>query len=460
MAEDGVYCCGHRPDPGKHIMEGTFEIDHSPWLCLPSASQSLAILIYSQKGDASTMNGLKSKNADMMQRKEIDHERETQAANENNKIQIQVPGGARIRASSYIFHWKLVKLRRKELEKLRGGSNDERKPWDRIYQYDYYNDLGEPDNGQEYARPVLGGSTEYPYPRRLRTGRPPCHHDHSTESRPASIFQTYVPPDERISPDKLEELRVNFVDALVRFLSPKQNQPPGSNQELPDFIKKIVHFFVPSAAFSTGDFKFILSIINFFRRKPKSSSDQETHRLDPAEDMYDIFAEKEVKEMEEWVKQELKKFVPNEIFNQVANNATKRNQLDSQLPSIIAEQRDAWKRDVEFGRQLLAGTNPVRIRHLKEISTLRKEIWSPERLQSVERWISTFNDYFILEHHEYLMPYLNMINGKGVSAYATRTLLRVYSDGGIDPYDIELSLPDSESSMVVRWNEGFRWELA
>ena len=70
----------------------------------------------------------------------------------------------------------LVELRKKELQKLRGGSKDERKPWDRIYEYDYYNDLGDPDNGREYARPVLGGSTEYPYPRRLKTGRPPCQH--------------------------------------------------------------------------------------------------------------------------------------------------------------------------------------------------------------------------------------------------------------------------------------------
>ncbi|XVE78190.1 hypothetical protein DITRI_Ditri13aG0124000 [Diplodiscus trichospermus] len=510
MAEDGVYCCCHCPDPGKHVIEGTFEIDHSPWLCLPSAARSLAIRIYSQKGDPSTKKELKSKNADMMQGKVLRREQKpimkgklklpTRIIKFKFKFQVVPefgPPGAFIienrdkhefflksatlqytlpaasnnqKFNFYCNSWVyplektgvkrvffvnelylpletpagLVKLRRKELEKLRGGSNDERKPWDRIYQYDNYNDLGDPDNGQEYSRPVLG--------------------DHSTESRPTSIFRTYVPPDERMSPEKQEELRNNFVDALVRFLSPKQNRPSRSHQELPESIQKIVHFFFPSAAFSTGDFKFIMSIINFFRRKPKSSSEEETHSLDPEEDMYDIFAEKEVKEMEEWMKQELQKFVPNEIFNQVvANTAMRRNLLDSQLPSIIAENRDSWKEDKEFGRQLLAGTNPVRIRHLNVSPHIRVSYNNIGFFKELLLFVfeSSYNDYFILDHHDYLMPFLNMINGKGVCAYATRTIVTSYwTLDTIEPYAVELSLPDPESSMVVFRDEGFRWELA
>lgn len=66
----------------------------------------------------------------------------------------------------------LKELRETELKELRGDGKGIRKLSDRIYDYAAYNDLGDPDRGSEFARPMLGGE-KIPYPRRCRTGRPP-----------------------------------------------------------------------------------------------------------------------------------------------------------------------------------------------------------------------------------------------------------------------------------------------
>jgi hypothetical protein len=65
----------------------------------------------------------------------------------------------------------LVQLRETELTNLRGDGLGERQVWDRIYDYAIYNDLGDPTKPED-KRPNLGGSKEFPYPRRCRTGRP------------------------------------------------------------------------------------------------------------------------------------------------------------------------------------------------------------------------------------------------------------------------------------------------
>jgi len=65
----------------------------------------------------------------------------------------------------------LIALRNVELVRLKGDGTGTREAWDRVYDYDVYNDLGDPDSNKELERKVLGGSQEFPYPRRCRTGR-------------------------------------------------------------------------------------------------------------------------------------------------------------------------------------------------------------------------------------------------------------------------------------------------
>ncbi len=67
----------------------------------------------------------------------------------------------------------LVALRAKELTNLRGDGTGERAAKDRIYDYAIYNDLGNPDANPKQKRTPLGGSKDFPFPRRCRTGRPP-----------------------------------------------------------------------------------------------------------------------------------------------------------------------------------------------------------------------------------------------------------------------------------------------
>ncbi|KAL1085545.1 hypothetical protein V6Z11_D08G057500 [Gossypium hirsutum] len=308
-----------------------------------------------------------------------------------------------------------------------------------------------------------------------------------------------------MSDEKLQELKNNFVEALIRFLAPESTLPHLWDQECPDFVTRVAHFFVPKAAISKKDVRFIRSIIDFCRKLKLPSFHGGPSMSDPSEEQ-DIFediigfhADKEVEELDNSDKQRLEKLVPKEILNQVvATLALKRHDVSAQLPSIIAEEIFAWVEDKEFGRQMLAGTNPVRIRHMKEeefllLYNILLKMWeydseSPKdgvpkenqykqmQFQDLKKVLQgkqynqpKFQDLieallnekaFILDHH-YLEQFLTMINGKGVCAYATRTVLIAPDSSSemLQPVGIELSLPGGSARLVVP-QETPLWEFA
>jgi len=85
-------------------------------------------------------------------------------------------------------------------------------------------------------------------------------------------------------------------------------------------------------------------------------------------------------------------------------------------------------------------------------------------MQAIEQ-----NRLYILDHHDYLMPYLRRINTLGVCIYASRTLLFLKDDSTLKPVVIELSLPsddggDDEISRIFlpasNGVDGHLWQLA
>ncbi|KAI3461800.1 hypothetical protein Pfo_018463 [Paulownia fortunei] len=326
----------------------------------------------------------------------------------------------------------LMELRKEELMRFRGDGTGEREEWDQIYDYDYYNDLGNPDKGMAYARPVLGGSGLYPYPRRLRTGRPSSNHDFRTESRPGGWFNidTYVPPEERFSQKKLSELTSNVIRAAMHFVIPEAR---------PMLNKESSHF---------------------------ESFDQ-INRL---------FTSNRGQEVDEWLVKLLKQVLPDHLFKKV-KLVMEENHINFPLPQIAAGNQFAWMDDDEFGRQMLAGTNPTVITCLQNFPPKsRNGVKSSIEQSDIEHNLDglTFKEamnqsrIFKLDHHDYLMPFLSRINAKGVCAYASRTILFLRDDYTLKPLAIELSLPSSSPRKEINrvfcpasnGTEAALWQLA
>ncbi|KAB2619776.1 linoleate 9S-lipoxygenase 5 [Pyrus ussuriensis x Pyrus communis] len=108
----------------------------------------------------------------------------------------------------------LRKYIEEELVELRGDGKRKLEEWDRVYYYAYYNDLGDPDKGSEYVRPIMGGST---YDAFLFTFDP------NTESRLpiVSSLSIYVPRDERFGHLKMSDFLAYALKSIAQFIRPE-----------------------------------------------------------------------------------------------------------------------------------------------------------------------------------------------------------------------------------------------
>ncbi|CAO2191321.1 unnamed protein product [Urochloa humidicola] len=293
----------------------------------------------------------------------------------------------------------LLRYREDELAVLRGegarasAAGQPFKEWDRVYDYALYNDLGNPDLRKDLARPVLGGSQEYPHPRRTKTGRPPTRTDPLTETRiPLDHQQNYVPCDERVG-------------TIVT---------------------------TPSLPNLGGHFMSMAEIYGHFG----------------LDDIGHIAKAKRI-------------------------NSSSTAMPKFPVPQVISVNPMSWRRDEEFARQMLAGTNPVCIKRVTKFpltSELDGTIYGDQdskiTIDHIEMNMSGMTvqqaveheRLFVLDHHDMMMPYLKRINDlpgeeeKGEisqrKAYAARTLLFLKDDSTLLPLAIELSSPHTEDERL------------
>ncbi|XP_009597615.1 linoleate 9S-lipoxygenase 6 [Nicotiana tomentosiformis] len=333
----------------------------------------------------------------------------------------------------------LRKYRENELLTLRGGGTGKLEAWDRVYDYAFYNDLGDPDQGAQHVRPILGGSSDYPYPRRGRTGRAPTRTDPESESRIPLLLSLdiYVPRDERFGHLKLSDFLTYALKSMVQFILPELHALFDSTPNEFDSFEDVLRLYEGGIKLPQGPlFKALISAIPLEMVKELLRTDGEGIMKFPT-------------------------------------------------PLVIKEDKTAWRTDEEFGREMLAGVNPVIIRNLQEFppkSKLDPQVYGnqdstitiqhiEDRLDrlTIDEAIKT-NRLFILNHHDMVMPYLRRINTTTTKTYASRTLLFLQDNGSLKPLAIELSLPhpDGDQFGVIskvytpadQGVEGSIWELA
>ncbi|KAF5822886.1 putative linoleate 13S-lipoxygenase [Helianthus annuus] len=314
----------------------------------------------------------------------------------------------------------LKSLRETELAILRGEgvANKPREKKDRIYDYDVYNDLGDPDKDPDLARPVLGNK-DFPHPRRCKTGRPPTKTDPLSESRSSEV---YVPRDEAFSEVKNMTFNIKTVYSVLKAVI------PSLETTLIDKNLGFPYFTAIDSLFNEG--------VN----------------LPPIES--DGF---------------LKNILPR-LLKSIED--AQNNILLFETPEMIDRDKFGWIRDEEFCRQTLAGLNPLSITLVKEwplTSKLDPEVYGPPESaitkEIVERAIRGFctleeaienKKLFMLDYHDIFLPYVHKVRelkNLRTTLYGSRTLMYLTPTGTLRPLAIELVRPPGNGK--PQWKRAF-----
>ncbi|KAJ0083832.1 hypothetical protein Patl1_29828 [Pistacia atlantica] len=309
----------------------------------------------------------------------------------------------------------LTRLRAEELIHLRGTGQGECKNTERIYDYDVYNDLGNPDKSEDLARPVLGGK-QHPYPRRCRTGRPRCDKDPYSEKLATSTI--YVPRDEAFSDIK------NLTFSAKTLYSALHALVPAIETSIVDSDLGFPYFTAIDSLFNEG--------INL----PPLTKQGFWKTLIP----------RLVKAIED----------------------TSEDVLRFETPEAMERDRFFWFRDEEFARQTLAGLNPLCIKLVTEWplkSTLDPAVYGPPESkitkEIIEKEIKGFmtvdeaikqKKLFILDYHDLMLPYVQKVRTlKNTTLYGSRTVFFLTPDGTLRPLAIELVRPPMDGK--PQWKE-------
>ncbi|XP_020149484.1 lipoxygenase 2.2, chloroplastic [Aegilops tauschii subsp. strangulata] len=322
------------------------------------------------------------------------------------------------------------RLRESELVALRGTGYGERKAYDRIYDYDVYNDLGDPCKDKSTNRPVLGGK-EHPYPRRCRTGRPHCRKYPLSETIPPKGVSIYVPEDENFTERKELAFNTKLFMSLLHGICRIMKRSKHSSQSFPtlEAINAMYddEFRNQPLQPDGGKFKFIAEFL-------------EKEAL--------LLFEKEGAEFLEGI----------------------RRVFEFETPEIHDRDKYAWFRDEEFARETLAGVNPLSIQLVRElplVSKLDEKIYGPadslitkEVIEEQINGVMTAEEavakkkLFMLDYHDLYLPFVNKVRQlEGTTLYGSRALFFLAGDGTLRPIAIELTRPKSASK--PQWREVF-----